>query len=187
MQNRKVTLNTGKKAGGMRILPERWKEFWAYAGPVATLVGLWTYWCPSVYISAGVNINPAEQLQTQFIITNNGHVPVYDVKFTCSILPSGLGLYVNLKTSGDNSLQAIKTLEEGQAASRGCFAKSLVAGGPWLKVVANYKWPLIGKPASKTVYFSVRTGPVGSFLVPEAAPSPEPPTFIQVSSDSLSH
>jgi hypothetical protein len=156
-------------------LSKGWKEFWAFAGPLLAIVGAWNYWVPNISIAPGVNLDPRQEFQTQFVISNTGHIPIYDVHFSCDLI--GNRLAVAELGTGD-MLEPIPQLLG--TASRGCFAKSLVAHGPWLKVTARYRWPLTGKEHSSSGFFSVREGANGVFLVSEPPPSPEPRSILHV-------
>ncbi|GJE65758.1 hypothetical protein LNAOJCKE_2971 [Methylorubrum aminovorans] len=155
-----------------------WKDFWSYVGPLITILGLMNYYWPSISIASGVNLDPKQDFQTQFVVTNTGNVPVHGVSFACALV--GHRVSIGKLVGGGNTLSPIATLTPGEPASRGCFTKSLSIDGPLLKVTTYYRWPLIGAIASKHAYFSAQRGTDGVFLVPEAAPSPEPPTLLRI-------
>src|ERR1700722_15915383 len=67
-----------------------WKEFWAFAGPLISVVGLYFLLRPQIIVEPSVNLDPAQTLSTQLIIKNAGRVPVYNVHFGF-----GLGAYVS--------------------------------------------------------------------------------------------
>jgi hypothetical protein len=178
-QQAKVTLADTKITPAKVTFGTAWKNFWVYAGPLLTLVGLWAYWTPSISLVPGVNLDPSQEFQSQFLVTNTGHVAVNNLTFTCSLMGKKMGV-AELNMSAGDTLAPVAILKPGNFASRGCFTKSLVVGGPILKIVAHYRWPLVGNSDSATAYFSVREGSSGVFLVPEGAPSPEPPTLLSV-------
>lgn len=158
-------------------LLDRWKNIWAILGPAMTLLGAGAYWWPSVGLATGINLDPSQDFQTQFVITNTGHVPVHDVSFVCTLV----GSQANIGDLQSGPRPApISTLKPGEPASRGCFAKSLNIDGPMLRVDAYYRWPIINRIVSTRSYFAVRRGASGKFLVPEATPSPEPSTLYQI-------
>lgn len=155
-----------------------WKDFWSFVGPILTVVGLLNYYWPSISISTGARLDPKQDFQTQFVVTNTGNVPIHDVYFACALV--GGSMTVGELLMDEANLAPIATLIPGEPSSRGCFSKSLDINGPMLRVTAYYRWPLIGMVASKRTYFSARRGADGVFLVPEAAPSPEPTAIIGV-------
>lgn len=155
-----------------------WKDFWSFAGPIFTVVGLLNYYSPSIAISTGARLDPNQNFLTQFVVTNTGNVPIHDVSFVCELVGDEMTLG-ELGTQA-NGLSPIATLIPGEPSSRGCFSRSIGVDGPMLRVTAYYRWPLIGMVASKRAYFSVRRGADGAFLVPEAAPSPEPKAIVRV-------
>ena len=63
-----------------------WKETWAYIGPVVALVGAWSFWSPAVSIAAGANLDASQKLATEFVVSNVGRVPIYNVTFECDLL-----------------------------------------------------------------------------------------------------
>lgn len=155
-----------------------WKDVWAYLGPFFTLVGVWAYWSPSLTITSGVNLDPSQSLQTQFVVTNNGHVPVRDVNLTCGLLSDKVA-FDQLDTI-NNSLRPIAVLGPGMTASRGCFSQSQNVTGAILKIEAHYRWPIINRIETVKAFFSALKGRDGNYLVPEAPPVPEPQTLIRV-------
>lgn len=163
-------------------LLDAWKNFWAFGGPALSLLGAAAYWWPSVAIATGVNLDPTQDFQTQFVVTNTGHVPVHEVSFVCALV--GNRASVGHLSTGP-SLSPIETLRPGEPASRGCFTASLSIDGPMLRVDAYYKWPIIGQTVRARAYFAVKKGSAGAFLVPEAAPSVEPPALISVGKPPL--
>lgn len=162
---------------GWKFFVSGWGMFWSFLGPLSALIGVWTFFDPNVSFSTGVNLDPKEQFQTQFVVTETGYLGVRDITFSCSLIGKSAEIQA-LSTEGHQNLQPIKYLKG--AASRGCFSQSLVEGGPMLKVTAYYTWPLIGYRDSTSAYFSVRTGPAGSFLVLDVKPNPEPPTLFTI-------
>lgn len=146
-----------------------WESFWAFGGPVVAVVGLVQYYWPTVSITTGANLSSRDSFQTQFIVTNTGHTSVYDVSFRCGLIGTKIG--IGILTNQGNDLAKIPELLPNHPASRGCFGRSLLAGGPWLKVSADYRWPLIGKVSTETMFFSAKQNDKGeNQLVPEALP-----------------
>jgi hypothetical protein len=161
----KATKQTNDRRSSFRI---GWETFWAFVGPIISVFGVAQYYWPSVTITTGVNLSPREIFQTQFIVTNTGHMSVYNVSFRCALV--GTSLKVGVVSTG-NDLAKIPELLPNHPASRGCFGRSLIENGPWLKVSADYKWPLIGLVSTETAFFSAKATDKGEVqLVPEAAP-----------------
>jgi hypothetical protein len=159
-------------------LGKLWNKFWSFAGPILTLIAAAAYWLPSVTLATGVNLDPKQDFQTQFVVTNSGHLPIYDVTFACSLV-GNQGSIGELQVGG-NTLAPIPSLKPGEPASRGCFQKSLSINGPILKVDAYYRWPFIGRIATATAYFALRHGANGTALVPEATPASALPTLLRI-------
>jgi hypothetical protein len=161
----------------------KWKTFWAFVGPMITVLGLANYYWPSLTITTGVNLGPEELFQTQFLVTNSGHNYLYDITFICDLI--GYSATIHELDYDSRNLQPIPVLVPNHPVSRGCFAKSLVENGPWLKVTVEYRWPLIGWHASEIAFFSAKRGANSFYLVPEAAPTAEPPAMFEMNSPSM--
>lgn len=116
---------------------------------------------PTISLSAGLNLDSKQQFQTQFVLTNTGHAAVYDVQFSCSLI--GPALYAKKIVPDLAMPRPVQVIRSGDSVSRGCFVESLVEG-PMLKVDARFRWPVIRLPGKVTAYFSVRSGPAGSFF-----------------------
>ena len=158
-----------------------WEKFWAFAGPLVSILSLAQYYWPAISITTGANLRPRDLFQTDFIVTNTGHTSVYDVSFTCGLI--GTSVAIGVVTNEGNDLAKIPELLPNHPASRGCFGRSLMAGGPWIKVSADYKWPLIGRVSRETAFFSAKQNDKGeNQLVPEAAPPPNWGTFFEFKS-----
>ena len=178
LRSKETPVTSGEKTDTKLTFGPAWKGFWSYAGPLFTLLGLWVYWTPNVAITSGVNLDPLQQLQTQFVVTNIGHVSVYHLAFTCTVIGDNLQIGELKSTYG--SLQPMAALRPGDAASRGCFTKSFDVSGTALKVEAHFIWPLINRPDMAIAYFSVRKGASGTFLVPDAPAGPESPSLLTI-------
>lgn len=167
----------------MVAFTKAWKEAWAYLGPIITVIGLWEYWTPALSIVPGLNLNPSEAFQTQFVVTNTGHTSLYDLSFKCSILGRSL-VVEDLST---DPLPYVSELEKLSPVSRGCFGSSLV-DGVLLKVTVRYRWPILNKFDERIAFFSVKHGDAGQkYIVPEAAPTPEPPAMLEVYGEHFPH
>src|ERR1700687_4130763 len=56
-----------------------WKEFWAYAGPIVSLIGFYFLLAPQISVEPTISLDPTQTLSTQLLIKNVGHVPVYNI------------------------------------------------------------------------------------------------------------
>jgi hypothetical protein len=154
-----------------------WDTFWAFAGPAAIILSLAQYYWPSVTLTTGINLDPHQLFQTQFVIANTGHTSIHDVTFECAVVSNAI-MVVHEQA---NHLEKIDILLPGHLASRGCFQKSLIVNGPLLKVTAAYRWTLLGINGYETDFFSAKQNTAGEIqLVPEAAPVPEPASLLIV-------
>lgn len=160
-----------EKTGSRLRIRERYRTFWAYAGPIFTLVSAGALWWPSVTITSGANLDPSQDFQTQVLINNNGKSPVYDMSITCDLV--GEEAYIGKLQTPERPIPKIPTLRAGEVASRGCLAASKYITGLQLRVHADFTWPIIGRRDRVTSYFSVERGPTGSVLVPQARPTIE--------------
>lgn len=147
-------------------IPSIWKETWAWIGPLITLLGFWAYWSPTLTITAGAALSSIDPLQTEFIVSNSGHVPVYDIAFECGILPSTKEVpFVMFKY-----MARVETLQPQELVSKGCFERTDFSSAVLLKVTVYYTWPIIGKRSNAFAFFTTRHGDKGNFLVAEATP-----------------
>jgi hypothetical protein len=141
-----------------------WKEFWALAGPLMALVSLVFLFTPQITIEPTVNLDPQQPLATQFLITNRGKVPIYDVRFSCRIGgPGG----TNMRDLSSSTLSPISTLAPGDSATRACAVESQDIATQVITVSATYRWPLIRYQSTSAAQFSLKHGTPGFFLVPE--------------------
>lgn len=144
-----------------------WKEFWAYAGPTLSLIGASFLLSPQIEIAPSINLDPAQPLATQFLVSNRGHIPVNRVSFDCCIAIGGGHIGQLFITS--RIIEPVATLHAGDSATRACAVESADIQTSRISITVNYDWPIIGKRDSKTAYFSLRKGASSYFLVPDAA------------------
>ncbi|WP_124551096.1 hypothetical protein [Burkholderia sp. Bp9015] len=143
-----------------------WGMFWGIAGPLSTAISLWTYFGPSVAISPGVNLDPSQEFQTQFVVANKGNFPLYNVHFSCEIMGSSADIK-DLEING-RTLRRIEKFQSGGVASRGCFTQSRIPTGGRLKVDVYYTWRMgFGREEVQSAYFRVESGASGNYLVPD--------------------
>jgi hypothetical protein len=106
-----------------------------------------------------VNLDPQQPLATQFLITNRGKVPIYDVRFSCGIgRPGGTHM-------GDLSSSTLSPIS--QSAIRSCAVESQDIATQVITVSVTYRWPLIRYQSTSAAHFSLKHGTPGFFLVPE--------------------
>ena len=165
----------------LRIFSNSWKLFWAFGGPTLSILGAWAYWHPSLSIASGVNLDPSQSFQTQFVVTNTGHSSIYDVTFFCG-LRGEVSVMNDLEVSDPETLMPVATLEGGGTVSRGCFTKSKDITGMMLLVQVRYNLPVLGWRRSSIAWFSIRKGTSGNFLVVEPTPDPIPPPVFATAS-----
>ena len=101
-----------------------WQVFWAFGGPIIAVNGLWFTMTPSIAIEPSVNIDPAKIYATQILVTNRGHVPVYDVKVDCGIGMGG-GQTVLNGIMHRPDIRPIACLDAGEAITRSCDVGSI--------------------------------------------------------------
>jgi hypothetical protein len=140
-----------------------WKEFWALAGPLMALVSIAFLLMPQITIEPSVNLDPQQPLATQFLITNRGKVPVYEVRFSCGIGGPG-GTHIGISSSTSSP---ILTLAPGESATKACAVESQDIATQMITVSATYRWPLIRYESTFAAHFSLKHGTPGFFLVPE--------------------
>ncbi|VTZ50324.1 hypothetical protein MPC4_220054 [Methylocella tundrae] len=143
-----------------------WKEFWAFAGPILTLTSAWFLLSPQISIEPSVNLDPSQPVATQFLITNRGHVPVYDVHFGCGFGGGGAIHIGHLKLSMATMLP-VRVLPPGVQVTRNCAVESDNIQVPDISITATYTWPVIRWQGTQTAHFSLRHGTPGFFLVPD--------------------
>jgi hypothetical protein len=75
----RFTRQSGGEARAMAV----WKNLWAVVGPLIALVGFYFLLRPQISIEPGANLDPSKPFGTLFLVKNTGHIPIYDVQFTC--------------------------------------------------------------------------------------------------------
>ena len=139
-----------------------WKNFWALAGPLVSLVGLWFLLHPSIDVTVGGNLDPSQQFQSLLIINNRGHVPVYNLQFSCGI--KGPTVVVKELSFTASNLAPVAELPTGRSVTRNCFSKSEIPESGMLEFVVTYDWPITGYKSQYTSLFSVKSTTSGSLL-----------------------
>jgi hypothetical protein len=140
-----------------------WKEAWAYVGPVFALASAWFLLTPQVSIEAGVNFDPAQPLSTQFLITNRGHVPVYNLSFSCKF--GGSSVHIGHLELRSDTIAPARSLAAGHAITRNCGSSSEDIQAQ-VEFAVTYHWPIIRTASTELAHFAIRRGAPGFFLVP---------------------
>ena len=164
-----IQQQSSKPTKGQRAW-KAWQVFWAFFGPLFSLTAFWFNVTPTVTIEPSVNIDPSKLYATQILITNRGHVPIYDLTFACGIGAGGGATVMNGMLTAPNIRPAAR-LGAGQAITRSCDVGSLdVQGNTRLWIYVSYTWPLVGWRDTRNVVFDVKKGTPGYFLVPDTLP-----------------
>jgi hypothetical protein len=140
-----------------------WKEFWAFAGPIISVVGLYFLLRPQITVEPSVNLDPAQTLSTQLVIKNAGRVPVYNVHFGFA-----LGGFVSTgRLVFGPTLQPVAALPAGASVTRAIASESFDVKAPDVILIVHYSWPIIGNETTESFHFSIKRGATGFFLVPD--------------------
>lgn len=146
-----------------------WGRYWGpslgIVGLFSTVISIWTYFAPSIAITPGDNLDPSQEFQTQFVVTNRGNFPLYNMHFACSIEGSRVDIE-SLRGNG-KTLRRIAKFPSGGVASRGCFVESRVRVDGRLKVDVYYTWSSFSIEMVQPAYFRVENGASGNMLVPD--------------------
>jgi hypothetical protein len=145
-----------------------WKEFWAFAGPIISVVGLYFLLRPQITVEPSVNLDPAQTLSTQLLIKNSGHVPVYNIHFGFAL--GGGSVSLGSMTFGPKTLEPVAALPAGVSVTRELAAESFDVKAPDVILKVSYRWPIIGKETTESFHFSIKRGTAGFFLVPDLQP-----------------
>jgi hypothetical protein len=152
---------------------EIWKNVWAILGPIVSMTAFSFLMWPQVKIEPSANPNPTDPLGTEFVVTNSGNVPVYNVRFSCG-LGSGSG-HVSFKDTSVNpwkTLSPAAVLPAGAPVARSCAVSSEGSQFASMSIIATYEWPLIWKESSKSAFFKVIRSTNGiAYLVPDSPPA----------------
>jgi hypothetical protein len=150
-----------------------WKALWVLFGPIFALITFYTNFTPAISITPGPNLDKAQAYFTQILITNTGHVPVYDLGFACGFGSNSGTVHIGHLEMRPQDTAPMQKLSSGQPTTRDCAVASDVQGDANLTFTVVYKWPLIGWLLGwqvKSAKFDVKEGRDGHFLVPSASP-----------------
>jgi hypothetical protein len=151
-----------------------WKALWALFGPIFAVITFYSNFTPAISIAPGPNLDRTQSYFTQILITNTGHLPVYDVSFACGFGASSGTVHIGRIDHSTQNIAPVQRLSPGQSTTKDCAVASDVQGDANLTFTISYKWPLIGWLSgwqeSKSAKFDVKEGRDGHFLVPSASP-----------------
>jgi hypothetical protein len=132
-----------------------WKNIWAIFGPAVALIGFGLLLWPSVIIAPSDSLDQSQPLSTQFLIGNNGHVPVYNVHFVCRLgVVKGSTVYTG-EMAGPGDLSPVPLLPASGSTTRACSTLSKGAKIPNMSITAYFTWPLIGYHDKHVAFFRV--------------------------------
>jgi hypothetical protein len=141
-----------------------WKELWAFIGPLIAVTSFAFLMMPQVSIEPSVNLDPAQPLATQFLITNRGRVPVYNVRFGCSL--SGKMVQVGHMSTSSSTIAPVAVIPAGKSVTKGCALASQDIQAEDIAISVTYHWPIIRIEATEMGHFAIRHSAPGFFLVP---------------------
>lgn len=141
-----------------------WQSVWGILGPSIALTGLFFLLKPEIQIAPSVNLDPSEPLSTQFLISNRGHVPVYNMTFSCGL---GKRRWVHIGHMRPGNLMSVETLPAGTAVTRSCATESADINTNAVIISITYAWPIVGWKSTEESVFTIVHGTPGFFLVPD--------------------
>lgn len=147
-----------------------WKEFWAYVGPIISLIGCYFLLAPQISVEPTVNLDPSQSLSTQLLIKNTGHVPIYNIRLAADLGGAKGPVYMGHLKPSRAMFQPIEVLAAGASVTRAIAAESFNVQAPDIIFKVIYDWPIIGKEATSQFHFSIKRGAAGFFLVPDLPP-----------------
>jgi hypothetical protein len=142
---------------------QKWGRRVALLASVMTLILLMV---PKITIQASVNASPNEAFGTQFAVTNQGNVPVIDVRFSCRVDASGQATLSNVVITRT----AASVLWPGRTTTQNCGIGAIIDLNARVHVSVNYRWPIYFIKSTSQSYFRGLKGSAGYFLVPDVEP-----------------
>ena len=150
---------------------ELWKNVWAVLGPAVALTWFAILLWPQVRIEPSSSLDSTDALTTQFRVTNTGNVPVYEIRFGCSVGIGAAYTHLGHVQAGAASLATLAKLAAGNSVTRSCVISSSGSDIPNMQITATFEWPLIPWSESKTAFFRVvRSATGAAVLLPDLAP-----------------
>jgi hypothetical protein len=149
-----------------------WKDVWAILGPGVAFTALGFALWPQIRVEAFVNPNPTDPIGTQFLITNSGNVPVYNVRFACSFGVGPGSTYIgSMVVDMPRTLSPLEVLPAGRSVTRSCVLSSDRSEVSNIRFTALYKWPIFGREVSIPAFYRVIKGREGTtYLLPDLLP-----------------
>ncbi|MCP1852756.1 hypothetical protein J2R80_006579 [Bradyrhizobium sp. USDA 4541] len=118
-----------------------------------------------IRVLPSVVLDPQNSFGTQLAIVNQGHVPVFDLRFSCNFDgTSGAGSLSNIHINLDTP---VTLLWPNQTATRSCMVQSTLDNAR-VVVTLDYWWPVRFWRHRPSFLFTLRKGSSGYFLVPDA-------------------
>ena len=153
---------------------------WALGLAMLNLIQAGVPYLPHISIQASINLNFKDPLATQFVFTNTGILPVYDLKFGCIIDPGN-----SIVREAEPGQEPVATLAAGAPVTRDCAFRSFLdprGQTPFLMILSKpaqtvlrpfveFTWPIIGrKDRVEARYTSKPNRDTGGYsLVPNAS------------------
>lgn len=99
--------------------PLRW--FWGGLLAAIAIVGFAYQFRPEINVDKDVSINVRDPFATQFRVTNEGLLAVYDLNFSCTVNNS---MMRNVRSGGSGGQEPVSVLESKESATRNCSIKA---------------------------------------------------------------
>lgn len=144
------------------------------ASLVTVLGGAWLY-APTILIQPGTVLNSADPQSAEFVISNTGRVPVYDLIFRCRIRARNFDVVLEGNTEGSpfggTVGQLLAKLSPGDSATRDCRQRIVLKNLTFpvlFDFTVTYTWPLVGWSGLVTRRFTTRNDADGhAYIVPD--------------------
>jgi len=135
------------------------------ASAISSVVAAVLLLIPKLSITSGVNLEPRNAFGTQFLIKNEGHVPVFHVLFSCKVVKSENFSDVSFIDPNND----VKILWPGETITGDCLVSASQSGETLVDTITSYNWPIWIIPSKQINHFSGRHGSAGFALVPGVA------------------
>lgn len=96
---------------------------WLWGGLLATvaLIGFAYQFRPEIAVDRDMSLNARDPFATQFRVTNEGLLAVYDLRFSCTVNNS---MMKDVVTSGNRGQEAISVLESRESTTKNCSIRA---------------------------------------------------------------
>jgi hypothetical protein len=130
---------------------------------VASMISALLLITPKISVTPGINIDPMDTFPTNFAIKNEGHVPIYNLEFSCNI--NAAYTFSNVRVTNS----PVSELWPGSTATRNCAVMASGVPTPNVKIdaFARYWWPFFIWSSMEKIHFEGKHGKAGYFLVPD--------------------